>query len=130
VDHCGNADPKAFLSESARGGEKPDHSADGWRRDMAEFARRENVICKISGIVARVPRGEWNAEILAPIINYCLDTFGPQRVVFGGDWPVCLLGASYRRWVESLREVIRQRPVAQQRQLLHDNAARLYALGG
>jgi predicted TIM-barrel fold metal-dependent hydrolase len=128
VDHCGNADPKAFLPESARRGEVPSHTVDGWRRDMAELARRENVVCKISGIVARVPAGDWKAEILAPIINYCLDTFGPTRVIFGGDWPVCLLGASYRRWVESLREIIRERPLVQQKQLLHDNAFKLYSL--
>ncbi len=130
VDHCGNADVQAFLPEAARDGDKPEHTVDAWRRDISELARRENVICKISGIVARVPRGEWKAEILAPIINHCLDTFGPTRVVFGGDWPVCLLGASYRRWVESLREIIRERPLVQQRQLLHDNAVKLYALGG
>ena len=86
---------------------------------MSELAKRKNVICKISGIVARAPSSEWKSEILAPIINFCLDSFGPTRVVFGGDWPVCLLGASYRRWVESLREIISTRPMDQQRQLLH-----------
>ena len=128
VDHCGNADPKAFLLESQRGNEAAEHSADQWRRDMAELAKRKNVVCKISGIVARAPRGEWKAEILAPIVNYCLDTFGANRVVFGGDWPVCLLGASYRRWVEALREIIKNRPIPEQRMLLHDNAVKLYSL--
>src|SRR5687767_542008 len=96
---------------------------------MTELAKRENVVCKISGIVARAPQGEWKSEILAPIINHCLDAFGPSRVVFGGDWPVCLLGATYRRWVESLLDVIRARPLDQQRKLLHDNAVKLYAIG-
>lgn len=128
VDHCGNADPKAFLSEAARGGKPASHSVENWKRDMAGFARHERVICKISGIVASVPEGTWTAEILAPIINYCLDTFGPDRVVFGGDWPVCLLGASYRRWVESLREVVRQRPLEHQHRLWHRNATKFYSL--
>ena len=125
VDHCGNADPKAFLPVLD---EQPWHEADAWRRDLAELAKRDNVICKVSGIVARVPKTSWTAEILAPIINHCLDTFGPERVVFGGDWPVCLLGATYRRWVESLKAVIHSRPEAEQRKLLHDNAERIYAL--
>ena len=125
LDHCGNADPKAFLPQSH---EQPWHDAAQWRRDLGQLAQRQHVVCKISGIVARVPKGEWSASYLAPIINFCLDEFGPDRVVFGGDWPVCLMGASYRRWVESLKDVIGNRSETEQRKLLHDNAARLYAV--
>jgi len=49
-------------------------------------------------------------------------------VVFGGDWPVCLRGATYRRWVEALRQIIQARSVAHQRKLLHDNAAKFYGV--
>ena len=125
VDHCGNADPKAFLPV---GDEDPWHDANHWRRSMADLAARKNTICKISGIVARVPAGGWSAETLAPIVNHCLDEFGPDRVVFGGDWPVCLLGAPYRDWVTALKAIIRERPLAEQRKLLHDNAERIYAV--
>ena len=128
LDHCGNADPKAFLPETAWGGERPSHEADPWRRDIRDFAKRKNVICKISGIVSRVPRGTWTAEMLAPIIKHCLDEFGPDRVVFGGDWPVCLVGASYRDWVLALKAVIHSRSEGDQRKLLHDNAVRFYGL--
>lgn len=128
LDHCGNADVNAFLPESSRGPTQPSHDPHQWRRDIGELARRAHVICKISGIVARVPPGDWSPEILAPIINHCLDAFGPDRVVFGGDWPVCLRGATYRRWVESLRAVIRSRSEEQQRKLLHDNAVKFYGL--
>lgn len=125
VDHCGNADPKAFLRSST---EPPTHKVTPWRRDMADFAQQPNVICKISGIVARVPQDGWDSAMLAPIVNYCLDQFGPQRVVFGGDWPVCLLGTSYRRWVNALQEVIGNRSEVHQRSLLHDNAQKFYRL--
>jgi len=125
VDHCGNADPKAFLPAS---GEAPWHTADEWRRGIAQLAKQDNVICKISGIIARAPQGEWKPEIFAPIVNFCLDTFGPDRVVFGGDWPVCLLGGSYARWVNSLKDVIHNRPRIEQKKLLHDNAERIYGL--
>lgn len=125
VDHCGNADPKAFLKETD---EEVWHKPDQWRRDMSGLAKQDNVICKISGIVARAPKTKWTAEILAPIVNFCLDEFGPDRVVFGGDWPVCLLGCSYRRWVESLQEVIAERSAAEQKKLLHDNAEKFYRL--
>ncbi len=125
VDHCGNADPKSFLKKTD---EETWHTADQWRRDLALLAKHDNVICKISGIMARAPKSDWEAEILAPIINFCLDEFGPDRVVFGGDWPVCLLGGSYSRWVNSLKSVIRQRSLTDQKKLLHDNAQRIYRL--
>jgi predicted TIM-barrel fold metal-dependent hydrolase len=57
-----------------------------------------------------------------------LDVFGPDRAVFGGDWPVCLRGATYREWVEALREIVSNRPAADQKKLWHDNAVRHYAL--
>ena len=94
---------------------------------MEQFAKQKNVICKISGIVAGVPE-KWSAEDLSPIVNHCLDVFGPDRVVFGGDWPVCLRGASYRQWVLALREIVASRPLADQRKLWHDNAVRFYGL--
>ena len=67
---------------------------------------------------------------LAPAVNHCLNSFGPDRVVFGGDWPVCTLGAdaTYRSWAEALREIIAGRSETEQRKLLHDNAAAFYAL--
>ena len=125
VDHCGNADPKAFLKNAPP--EEPWHTVDVWKRGVDRLAGLDNVTMKISGIVARAPQG-WSSEHLAPIIDFCLQQFGPDRVVFGGDWPVCLLGASYAQWVAALKEVISSRPVADQRKLLYDNAQRLYRL--
>jgi predicted TIM-barrel fold metal-dependent hydrolase len=125
VDHCGNADPKAFLK--VKGDEKPVHDADTWRHSMEALAKEPNVICKISGIVARVPK-EWSAETLAPIVNHCLDKFGPERVVFGSDWPVCLLGAPLRAWVDALAEIIAERPQEQRDSLWHANAKKFYGV--
>jgi L-fuconolactonase len=129
VDHCGNADPKAFFKagDSRLANEKPGHDPTAWRRDMERLAARPNVICKISGIIARVPK-QWSADDLAPIINHCLDTFGPERVVFGSDWPVCLTGAPLRDWVAALKQVVAARTKAQQRQLFYDNASLFYRL--
>ncbi len=124
LDHCGNADPQAWRPTD-RQTVKPIHEANAWKRDIETIAKRPNVICKISGIVARAPK-DWSASDLAPAINHCLDQFGPDRVVFGGDWPVCKLGASYLDWVKALKEIIASRPQADQRKLLHDNAAKFY----
>jgi L-fuconolactonase len=95
--------------------------------DITALAQRPNVVCKISGIVARARAG-WSAQDLAPTINHCLDAFGPDRVIFGGDWPVCTLGAPYRAWVEALKAIIAHRSETDQRKLLHDNAVHIYRL--
>jgi L-fuconolactonase len=124
VDHCGNADPQAF----AKNANSPTHNPAAWRRAIDALADRPNTICKISGIIARAPQG-WTAADLAPVVNHCLDGFGPDRVVFGSDWPVCLLGATLRQWVDALNEIIADRPAEAQQKLWRHNAVKQYALG-
>lgn len=130
LDHCGNADPEAFrrAGSGRKTARQPAHDADQWRRDIAHVAQRKNVVCKISGIVSREVPGQWTPDDLAPIINHCLDSFGPDRVMFAGDWPVCTRGATLRQWVEALRQVVRDRSPDHQRKLFHDNALAFYSL--
>jgi L-fuconolactonase len=116
LDHCGNASVRA-------------RDLSGWRADIAALARRTNVVCKVSGIVASAAPGPWTADDLAPIVNHVLDTFGPDRVMFGGDWPVCTMAATYRQWVEALKAIVRDRSEPDQRKLFHDNAVAFYRLG-
>jgi len=117
VDHCGNMS----VQETEPARRKP------WREGMRHLADHDHVVCKVSGIVASAA-AEWTVEQLAPNIEFTLDTFGPDRVMFGGDWPVCTLRASYRRWVEALGEITRERTAAQRQKLFHDNAIRFYGL--
>lgn len=128
LDHCGNADPN-IVNGSARPAARDPfaHTGEQWMDDMADLGQLENVICKISGIVARTQPG-WKPADLAPTVNHCLDAFGPDRVVFGGDWPVCTLGASFKEWADALRAIISHRSEEAQRKLLHDNAAAFYGL--
>jgi predicted TIM-barrel fold metal-dependent hydrolase len=113
LDHCGNA---------------PLKNHEQWKRDIAEMARRRNVVVKISGIVASAKPGQWTANDLSPAIKHTMAVFGPDRVMFGGDWPVCTLAATYRQWVEALKAIVADRPIAEQRKLFHDNAVRFYGL--
>ena len=127
LDHCGNGDPKHF----ARGGQDVAARAkarDQWKRDIGELAKRKNVVCKISGIVVRATPNLWTADDLAPVINHCLDAFGPDRVMFGGDWPVCTLTATYSQWVAALKQIVAERPLDERRKLFYDNAQRFYEL--
>jgi len=128
LDHCGNADPVAFFPAGRGVPRSPQHSPEQWKQDMGRLGAKANVICKISGIVSRVPGTPLAAEDLAPIINHCLDVFGPDRVVFAGDWPVCLRGMPLRDWINLLKAVVASRPEKDQRKLFHDNAVTFYGL--
>ncbi len=127
IDHCGTADPKAFLSKKTLGDAIPTHEANQWKSDMSRLADQPNTVCKISGIVAHAPKG-WTTEYLTPIINHCLDNFGSDRVMFGGDWPVCLLGAQYDEWVNALKEIVSNRPQEEREKLFYRNGMRIYQL--
>jgi predicted TIM-barrel fold metal-dependent hydrolase len=117
LDHCGNA------KVEERGKER-----DQWRKDMETIARRKNIVGKVSGIVASAKPGHWGPDDLAPIVNHTLDVFGPDRVMFGGDWPVCTLAATYRQWLDALKTIVKSRKAEEQNKLFHDNAVRFYGL--
>lgn len=125
LDHCGNADAKAFMKAPPR---EPAHRAEDWQRAIERLALKRNVYCKISGVIESLPGG-WTAEELSPVVNHCLDAFGPDRVVFGSNWPVCLLGGALRSWVKALGEIVSARPPAERTKLWSENARRIYRLG-
>ncbi len=127
VNHCGNADPKAFFKAGELLG-KPDHDPEQWIADMKAIASKKNVVCKISGVVTRAPGYSLTADNLAPAINHCLDIFGPDRVMFASDWPVCLKGMDMRSWVNILKEVVVNRSYKDQKKLFHDNAVKFYKI--
>lgn len=128
LDHCGNADPAALAPAGRKYSRPAAHDPDVWRRGIEAVAGCKNVVCKISGIVSRVEQDHWAPDDLAPIINHCLDSFGPDRVMFAGDWPVCLRGAPLGQWIDALKAVVATRPPAEQRRLFHDNAVAFYEL--
>ncbi len=113
LDHCGNQNPYEDRTQ--------------WARDLGRLADRQNVVCKISGIAASA-RVDWKPDDLEPVVRHCLREFGRDRVMFGGDWPVCTLGATFRQWVEALRWIVRNDPPAQQAKLFAGNAIRVYDL--
>ncbi|QDU76250.1 Amidohydrolase [Bremerella volcania] len=127
LDHCGNIDPKAFFAPNdPRGGSNPNDVA-RWKKDMAELAGHPNVVCKISGIIARVPK-QWTPDDLRPVVMHCLEAFGDQRIVFGTNWPVCNAGGTARQWVKALQQITSDwSPEAQQR-LWSENAKSIYKL--
>jgi L-fuconolactonase len=76
-----------------------------WADRMAAFAALEHVACKLSGMATEADWGRWQPADLAPYVDHVLEVFGPRRMLFGSDWPVCLLAASYDRVVETAGEL-------------------------
>lgn len=75
-----------------------------WSRRIQELAKRENVACKISGMVTEADWSHWTLEDLRPYLDVCVAAFGVERLLAGSDWPVCLLATGYRRWWDVLAE--------------------------
>lgn len=117
LDHCGNM---SVTSKDAALRAK-------WKQGMQEMAALPNVMCKVSGIIVTANH-EWKPEDLAPNINETLDIFGEDRVMFAGDWPVCTLRATFSQWLGALKQIVKSRPVAFQKKLFHDNAAKFYGV--
>ncbi len=74
---------------------KPGVASPAWKAWLTELAARPNVVCKLSGLVTEASWTDWQVSDLAPIASHVLDSFGPARVMFGSDWPVCELAATY-----------------------------------
>ncbi|MFZ0758665.1 MAG: amidohydrolase [Candidatus Sulfotelmatobacter sp.] len=115
LDHCGVPQVKEQI-------------LDPWRSYIAEIARFPNVSCKISGLVAYADPHRWAAEDLRPFVEHVIASFGWDRVLFGSDWPVCTLSASYRQWVEALQAITQAAGEVNQKKLFYDNAVRVYRL--
>jgi len=80
-----------------------DHQLEPWASNIHKLAERENVYCKLSGLPTEADWREWTEHELSIYWEVILHTFGPRRIMFGSDWPVCLLAANYRSWYEVCR---------------------------
>jgi L-fuconolactonase len=101
--------------------------AAAWRSGIAALARLPNVCCKFSGLLTEAAPGAGRAA-LQPVWDVLLEAFGPQRLIWGSDWPVLNLAADYDRWVALSESFIGELTPAEQRAIRHDNAVRFYAL--
>lgn len=99
-----------------------------WEQAMAPFADLPNVSCKLSGMVTEASWTDWTPGDLAPYVRRVLDWFGPDRCMFGSDWPVCLLAASYGQVVEALRYAMSELNPVEIEEVLGGNAIRVYRL--
>jgi len=99
-----------------------------WARDIRELAKHENVCCKLSGMVTEARWKHWKREDFRPYLDVILETFGPQRLMIGSDWPVCSLSATYAETIAIVDDYIRQLAPGQEEQILGGNCASFYGV--
>ena len=99
-----------------------------WKSQMYELAKRENVSCKLSGIATEAKWKEWREDDLTPYMEIALDAFGPNRMMFGSDWPVARLAVEYGPWVDLCRRFISSLSVDEQALIEGRVAEKIYGL--
>ena len=101
---------------------------DGWAVLMAEIANYENVFCKLSGMITEADYNSWPPAQITPYMDLVLQAFGPERVLFGSDWPVCLVAGSYTDVKNVVTNCIAELSLAEQSAIMGENAMRFYDL--
>jgi L-fuconolactonase len=114
LNHCGGPDIKGGQFES-------------WASHIRELAAFENVHCKVSGIVTTASEN-WTREELKPYILHLIDAFGYERLMFGSDWPVCTLAATYQEWVDALLWAVEDASDTERERLFYENASEFYSV--
>jgi L-fuconolactonase len=115
LDHIGKPDIRAGQIEL-------------WHDHIRALADFPNVCCKISGLVTEADHQDWQPAQLQPYIDHILESFGPDRVMYGGDWPVVLLASDYSRWVETAQQATRSLKEDERQKFFYDNARAFYRL--
>ncbi len=99
-----------------------------WRSNLKTLAVRQNVFCKVSGLTTEADWANWTTDELEPFLDAALEAFGPERLMVGSDWPVCLLATTYSRWWDAVQEWAQCLSAAEQDALLGGTATEVYRL--
>lgn len=119
---------QVFILDHAAKPRIRDQVFEPWRQNMTELARRENVYCKLSGMVTEADWSTWSADCLRPFVDVVLDAFGPQRLMMGSDWPVCLLATSFRGWMNTLDDMLNGLSSGERERIFGETAIEAYRL--
>lgn len=99
-----------------------------WKQQLQQIAMHENVFCKISGLVTEADWKTWKPSNFKPYLDTALEAFGTKRLMYGSDWPVCLLAASYEGQLQIIRQSIDSLSPSEKKAIMGENAARFYHL--
>ncbi|MFB6785033.1 amidohydrolase family protein [Streptomyces sp. NPDC056352] len=101
---------------------------DTWAADLRSLARLPNTVAKLSGLVTEADRYYWTPADLRPFVMTALEAFGPRRLMFGSDWPVCTLAADYGQVMDTTRELLAELAEHERAEVLGGTATRIYNL--
>ena len=99
---------------------------EGWASQMTSISKQENVYCKMSGMITEADYNTWTSEQLNPYMDLILKDFGPDRIMFGSDWPVCLVAGNYKQVKEIVTNFILKLSDSEQRGIMGNNAINFY----
>jgi L-fuconolactonase len=99
-----------------------------WRTNIRELSKRSNVACKLSGIVTEDSWSHWSMQTIRPYIDTVVDAFGPDRLMAGSDWPVCLVAATYAQWWLLLQNYFADFSQSDQAKIFGETAIKIYDL--
>jgi L-fuconolactonase len=99
-----------------------------WDQQIRVLAGSKNVCCKVSGVVTEAKWNEWKASDFRPYLDVVFEAFGEGRLMFGSDWPVCLLSGSYEQVIDIVRDYLAKLPEDVSRKVMGENAARFYGI--
>jgi L-fuconolactonase len=105
-----------------------DEMFEPWGEQISELATLHNVVCKLSGVATEADHDNWTEDQLAPYISHVLNEFGPERVLFGGDWPVATLALAYPRWIEVVDNAMADWSHGDRYRVYSENARHFYRL--
>ena len=105
-----------------------DNKSEPWTKNIYELAKRRNVNCKISGMVTEADPKNWTEDQLQPYFDTVLEAFGPERLLFGSDWPVCLYATCYANWLQFVKKNMSKLSKDEQDSIFYKNAIRIYHL--
>ena len=101
-----------------------------WRSRMRELAEREHVYCKLSGVTEEADWQNWTDDQIRPYLETALEAFGPRRLMFGSNWPVCLVACDYGRWVKTVERFTGDLSTDEQAWVWGRTAVKAYGLKG
>ncbi len=99
-----------------------------WALQISDVGKHKNVFCKIAGLVTQANWNHWNDEQITPYLDHVFDVFGMDRIMYGSDWPVCLLSASYKEQLQIIQNYISTFSIDDQARIMQGNAIRFYNL--
>lgn len=101
---------------------------DGWALMMKEIAKHQNVHCKLSGMITEADYNSWTPQQIVPYMALTLQTFGAERVMYGSDWPVCLVAGNYGQVKKLVTDFIGELSEEEQKGIMGGNALKFYDL--